>query len=62
VATSGFLSGGLATVGTVTTGHIYTTTADYFLRKLEMNLPVGHCSVDIFFLPIRLKRSGYFNE
>jgi hypothetical protein len=33
VTTSGFLSGGLATVGTVTTGHIYTTTLDYFLRK-----------------------------
>jgi hypothetical protein len=62
VAASGFLSGGLATVGTGVTGHIYITTADYFLRKSEKNLPIGHCPVDIFFLPIRLKRWGYFNE
>ena len=33
VTTSGLLGGGFATVGTVTTGHIYITTADYFLRK-----------------------------
>ena len=41
VTTSGLLSGGFATVGTVTTGHIYITTADYFLRKSDEICPSG---------------------
>ena len=38
VTASGFLSGGLTTVGTVTTGHIYTTTADYFFTQMVKRL------------------------
>lgn len=37
----GLLSGGLVTVGTGVTGHIYTTTTDYFLRKWEKSLSIG---------------------